>query len=107
MPSFTSIVALEWFITPLFVAILIDVFMRRAQRKQWNRSKLTFILALTALLSAALPVISIFPIYPILFAMRLGIAGYLVSLVLGFGGTYLGTIFGRNIGESIDSLERE
>jgi hypothetical protein len=39
--------------------------------------------------------------------MRLGIAGYLVSLVLGFGGTYLGTIFGRNIGESIDSLERE
>jgi hypothetical protein len=106
-PSFTSIVALEWFITPLFVAILIDVFMRRAQRKQWNRSKLTFILALTALLSAALPMISIYPIFPILFAMQLGIAGYLASIVLGFGGAYLGTIFGRNVGESIDALERE
>ncbi len=106
-PPFTSIVALEWFITPLVVAILIDVLMRRARHKQWPLRKLTFILALTALLSAALPVVAIFPIYPVIFAMRLGIAGYLVSLLLGFAGTYLGTIFGRNVGESIDSLERE
>jgi hypothetical protein len=107
MPTFTSIVALQWFITPLVVAILIDVFMRRARRKQWSQSKLTVILALTALLSAALPVVSIFPIYPVIFAMRLGIAGYLGSLLLGFAGTYLGTVFGRNVGESIDSMERE
>jgi hypothetical protein len=106
-PPFTSIVALEWFFAPLVVAILIDVFMRRARRKQWTLKKLTFILALTALLSGALPVVSIFPIYPVLFAMQLGIAGYLASLLLGFAGTYLGTIFGRNVGESIDSLERE
>jgi hypothetical protein len=106
MPSFTSIVALEWFITPVLVAILIDVFMHRARRKQWTQRKLTFFLAFTALLSAALPVISIFPIYPIVFAMELGIGGYLASLVLGFVGTYLGTVFGRNVGESIDSLER-
>src|SRR5437660_6240819 len=34
-PAFTSIVALEWFLTPLVVAILIDVILRRARRKQW------------------------------------------------------------------------
>jgi hypothetical protein len=106
-PPFTSIVALEWFITPVVVAILIDVFMRRAQRKQWSQRKLTFILALTALLSGALPIISIFPLYPIVLASRLGITGYLASVLLGFAGTYLGTIFGRNVGKSIDSLERE
>jgi hypothetical protein len=106
-PPFTSIVALEWFITPVVVAILIDVFMRRAQRKQWSQRKLTFILALTALLSGALPIISIFPLYPIVLASRLGITGYLASVLLGFAGTCLGTIFGRNVGKSIDSLERE
>ncbi len=105
-PAFTSIVALEWFITPLVVAILIDVIMRRARRKQWSRRKLTLILALTALLSGALPVVFIFPLLPVGLALELGIAGSLASLLLGLAGTYLGTVFGRNVGESIDSLER-
>ena len=106
-PPFTSIVALEWFITPVVVSILIDVFMHRAQRKQWSQRKLTFIFALTALFSGALPIISIFPLYPIVLVSLLGITGYLASVLLGFAGTYLGTIFGRNVGESIDSLERD
>ncbi len=105
-PTFTSIVALEWFITPLVVAILIDVIMRQARRKQWSRSKLTLILALTALLSGALPVVFIFPLFPVVLAVRLGIAGSLASLLLGLAGTYLGTLFGRNVGESMDSLDR-
>ena len=54
-PPFTSVVALEWFLTPLVVAFLIDVFMHRARRKQWSQRKLTLILALTTLLSGALP----------------------------------------------------
>jgi hypothetical protein len=105
-PTFTSIVALEWFITPLVVAILIDVIMRQARRKQWSRSKLTLILALSALLSGALPVVFIFPLFPVVLAVRLGIAGSMTSLLLGLAGTYLGTFFGRNVGESIDSLDR-
>jgi len=36
----------------------------------------------------------------------LGIAGSLASLLLGLAGTSLGVMFGRNVGESIDSLER-
>ena len=106
IPPFTSIVALEWFITPLVVAMLIDVITRRSRRKQWSRSKLTLFLALTALLSGALPVVSIFPLLPVALAVELGLAGSLASLLLGFAGTYLGTLFGRNVGESLDSLER-
>ena len=105
-PPFTSVVALEWFLTPVIVAILIDVIMHRARRKQWPQSKLTPILALTALLSGALPVVFIFPLLPIGLAVQLGIAGSLASVLLGLAGTYLGTFFGRNVGESIDSLER-
>ena len=86
--------------------MLIDVLMRRARRKQWSQSKLTLILALTALLSGALPVVSIFPLFPIVLAVELGIAGSLASLLLGLAGTSLGVMFGRNVGESIDSLER-
>ena len=105
-PPFTSVVALEWFLTPVIVAILIDVIMHRARRKQWSQSKLTPILALTTLLSGALPVVFIFPLLPIGLAVQLGIAGSLASVLLGLAGTYLGTFFGRNVGESIDSLER-
>jgi hypothetical protein len=105
-PPFTSVVALEWFLTPLVVAMLIDVLMRRARRRQWSQRKLTLILALTALLSGALPVVFIFPLLPVALAVQLGIAGSLASLLLGLAGTYLGTMFGRNVGESIDSLER-
>ena len=105
-PAFTSVVALEWFLTPLVVAILIDVFMHRARRKQWSRRKLTLFLALTAELGGALPVVFIYPLLPVALAVQLGIAGSLASVLLGLAGTYLGTIFGRNVGESLDSLER-
>ena len=105
-PPFTSLVALEWFLTPLVVAILIDVIMHRARRKQWSQRKLTLMLALTALLSGTLPVVFIFPLLPVALALQLGIAGSLASLLLGLAGTYLGTVFGRNVGVSINSLER-
>jgi hypothetical protein len=105
-PAFTSIVALQWFLTPLVVAILIDVLIHRARRKQWSRSKLALTLALAALLSGILPVVLIYPLLPVVLPLQLGIAGYLASLLLGLAGTYLGAIFGRNIGESLDSLER-
>jgi hypothetical protein len=105
-PPFTSLVALQWFLTPLVVAILIDVIMHRARRKQWSQRKRTLTLALTALLSGALPVVFIFPLFPLVLPLHLGLAGYLASLLLGLAGAYLGTLFGRNVGESLDSLER-
>jgi hypothetical protein len=105
-PLFTSVVALQWFLTPLVVALLIDVIMHRARGKQWSRRKLALILSLAALLSGVLPVVLIYPLLPVVLPLQLGIVGYLVSVLLGLTGTYLGTVFGRNVGESLDSLER-
>jgi hypothetical protein len=105
-PLFTSVVALQWFLTPLLVAILIDVIMHRASGKQWSRRKLALILSLAALLSGVLPVVFIYPLLPIALPLQLGIIGYLASVLLGLIGTYLGTLFGRNVGETLASLER-
>src|SRR5260221_1749595 len=80
-PPFTSVVALEWFITPLVVAILIVVIMRRARRKQWSRGRLTLILALTALLAGLFPVVSIFPLLPSALPLELGVARALPSVL--------------------------
>lgn len=105
-PPFTSVVALQWFITPLVVAILIDVIVRRAQRKLWSPGKLRLILALTALLSGVLPVIPIFLPLPVALAIQWGPAGFLISAIIGFAGAYLGAFFGRNVGASMSLVER-
>ncbi|HJT58811.1 MAG TPA: hypothetical protein VJ761_20040, partial [Ktedonobacteraceae bacterium] len=77
-----------------------------ARRKQWSSRKLTTILALTALLSSALPVVPILPLLPAGLVLELGIVGYLASVLLGLAATYVGTLLGQKAGESIDSLER-
>ena len=106
-PPSTSIVALEWFLMPLVVAILIDVILRRARRRQWSQRKLALFLVFTTLLAGALPVIPILPIYPLVLILRLGVIGYLASVLLGLVGTSIGTLFGRNVGESLAFLEKE
>jgi hypothetical protein len=105
-PPFTSIVALQWFIAPLVVAILIDVIVHRARGKQWSRRKLALILSVAALLSGVLPVVLIYPLLPVVLPLQLGVVGYLASVLLGLVGAYLGTLFGQKVGESLDSLER-
>ena len=105
-PPFTSVVALEWFITPLVVGVLIDIIMHRSQKKQWSEKRLTLFLTLAALLSGALPIIPIYPLLPAIMALQVGIAGFLVSLLFGLVGSYLGTFFGRNVGKSLKALER-
>ena len=93
-PPGTSIIALRWFLTPLVVALLIDIITRRARRKQWSQRKLILFLAPTALLSGVLPIMLIYPLLPAVLPLQLGIDGYLASVLLGLAGTYVGILFG-------------
>lgn len=102
----TSAVALEWFLTPLLVAFLMDLIVRRAQRKNWSRGKLALILSVIALLSGALPVTAILPVLPVFLVVGWGIVGFLVSNIVGFAGAYLGTLLGRSVGESLSLQEK-
>ncbi|GAC1462715.1 MAG: hypothetical protein PVSMB2_26960 [Ktedonobacteraceae bacterium] len=101
---FTSIVTMEWFIAPIIVAILIDIFMYRAQKKQWSPRKLTLVLALTALI-AGLPAPLFFPWLSFYFFYAYGI-GFVIALLIGSLAACAGVWFGRNVGMSLQTLER-
>ncbi len=100
----TSIVVMEWFIAPVIVAILIDIFMHRAQKKQWSTRKLTLVLASTALI-AGLPTPMFFPWLAVYFFIGYGV-GFVISLLIGLLAAYAGVWLGRNAGMSLQTLER-
>ncbi|GHO85813.1 hypothetical protein [Dictyobacter formicarum] len=101
----TAVVAMEWFIAPLLAAILIDLVMRRARRKQWLSGKQALFLTLASLVSM-LPIMALRPTFFVILLVALGVAGTIVSFVPGVLATYAGMRLGRNIGESISNLER-
>jgi Zn-dependent protease with chaperone function len=85
-----------------------------AHRRGWSRRKLTLILALAALI-ACLPVTIASPLQIIDMIVALGMSGnltllgvdgFLISLLLGVFGTFIGAWFGRRMGESMQQGER-
>ncbi len=100
----TSVVAMEWFIAPIIVAILIDIFMYRAQKNQWSPRKLTLVLAFTALI-AGLPAPLFFPWLAVYFFFGYGI-GFVIALLIGLLATFAGVWLGRNVGTALQTLER-
>ncbi len=100
----TSVVTMEWFLAPIVVAILIDIFMYRAQRKQWSARKVTLVLALTALI-AGLPAPLFFPWFAFYVFYAYGI-GFVIALLIGFLATSVGVWLGRNVGLALQTLER-
>ena len=98
-----SIVALQWVITPVLVAFLTDLVLRRAQTRQWSRRKQTILLVLSTLVTGLLPVIPIIPSLPLLLVLEVGLAGYLPTALLGVGGAWLGILFSRVIRNSVQA----
>ncbi len=103
VPS-TSVVATEWFLFPVVVAVLFDIFVYRAQKNQWSAQKLTLTLALTALI-ACLPAPLFFPWYAFYIFFQYGV-GYIIALLIGLLATYVGVWLGRNVGTTLQTLER-
>ena len=100
----TSVVTMEWFLAPILVAILIDIFIYRAQKQQWSSRKLTLVLVLTALI-AGLPAPLFFPWFAFYVFYAYGI-GFIIALLIGFLATYTGVWLGRNAGMVLQTLER-
>ncbi len=108
------IATLYWPLAPILVAPLVDFFIWQAHRRAWSRRKLTLILALAALI-ACLPVTIASPLQVIDMIVALGMSGtltllgvdgFLISLLLGAFGTFIGAWFGRRMGESMQHGER-
>ncbi len=101
----TSIVALEWFLAPIVVAILIDIVTHRARHNNWSARKVTMTYILIGLIGT-IPMPPIFPIYSLYIVGLFGIGNFVFSLLLGLVGVSLGLWFGQNMGASMHTLER-
>jgi hypothetical protein len=102
-PPPVSIIALQWTITPVLVAFLIDLVLRRAQTRQWSRRKQTLLLVLSTLVAGLLPVVPIIPSLPLILVLEVGLAGYLPTVLLGVGGAWLGICFSRIVSNSVQA----
>lgn len=99
----TAAVALEWPIISLAVALVFDVLVRRARRKNWSDRRLWIVLPLAAIIGGI-------PLVPLVFITieylgGLGF-GFIPSLLIGLLGTFIGTWLGRGMGDVLHVLER-
>jgi hypothetical protein len=100
-----SVVTMElWFLLPIIVAPLIDLFFRLGQRKGWSVRTLMIGCALLALL-ACIPVGILNTDRYIGLILETGTVGIVISMLLGLAGTSIGTWLGRRMGESMQQVE--
>jgi hypothetical protein len=98
-------VALDWPALFIVGAVIIDSVIRRARRGGWSAGRVLLTVAASSLVGF-LPAPLIYPLYPIHVALLTGSVGFIVSLLLGLAGGYVGSWLGRNVGEVLHVLER-
>ena len=76
------VVAIDWPAAFLVAAIISDSILRRAKRRGWSPRKQILIVSASTLIGF-LPIPIISPLYPLYLAGEIGIAGTIVSLLLG------------------------
>ncbi|MBO0783417.1 MAG: hypothetical protein J2P37_31790 [Ktedonobacteraceae bacterium] len=104
--AYLSAVSMQaWPLMPVIIAPLLDVCFALARRLNWSRAATLIALALLSLLSF-FPVFALRPALGLDFIEQLGTIGLLLSLLLGLGGAYLGTLLGRYTGVIMSQEER-
>ncbi len=99
-----AILTFDWPLLPILAALVVDIVTRFAQKRDWSVKRLL-------LTEASLALIGFIPLTlfnPTLFVRlpgRLGIAGFVVSLLLGWGGSLLGAWFGQRTGTALQQVE--
>lgn len=100
-----SLVAFEWPLIPILVAIGIDIIVMIARRRGWSLRKMSIAL-LPVLLLSSLPMVLISPLFSIVLASYIGAVGTIVTVLLGLLGASLGLWFGRRMGATLPQAER-
>ncbi|MBV8694328.1 MAG: hypothetical protein JO125_12185 [Chloroflexi bacterium] len=100
-----AIVTFEDPLLPILGAILIDLCVMLALRRQWSNRRLMITLACAALLGT-IPVVLVDPTYMVnTLAPQLGVIGMILTFLVGLLGTTVGTWFGASIGETMRTLK--
>jgi len=100
-----SIVSVEWPLAPILAAIGIDIIIRQARQRGWSASRLTLSL-LPVILLGSIPVVIYAPTQALTLVGVVGVMGVVVSLLLGLSGAFIGSWFGRRMGEAMQQVER-
>lgn len=100
-----SVVTMEfWFLLPIILAPLIDLFFRLGQHRGWSTRTLMIGCALLSLL-ACIPASILDTGRFIELILEAGTVGVAFSMLLGLVGTSIGTWLGRRMGESMQQIE--
>jgi MFS family permease len=97
-------VARAWPIGVVYSAIALDILRHRAQRKAWSTRKFTLLTALITL-PGFLPIALAIPYIFVGIFLTVGALGFILSVLLGLGGSFVGIWLGERTGESL--LEQE
>ncbi len=101
-----SVVAVRyWPLMLIIIAPLLDVCFSWAKRQNWSNQRQITSFALIALLSF-LPIFALQPAFALEWIGNIGVIGLLISLALGFAGSYLGTRLGQYTGNIMGQGER-
>jgi hypothetical protein len=99
-----AILSFDWPLLPILAALVVDIVTRFAQKRDWSVKRLLLTEATVALIGF-IPLTLFNPMLILRLASRLGIAGFIVSLLLGWGGSLLGAWFGQRTGTALQQVE--
>jgi hypothetical protein len=99
-----AILSFDWPLLPILAALVVDLVTRFAQKRGWSFKRLLLTEATLALVGF-IPLTLANPTIFVKLFTRLGAAGFIVSLVLGWGGSLLGAWFGQRTGNALKQVE--
>ena len=99
------VVSYDWPIFFLVAAILFDIVMYQARKRNWSTRKMLLVLP-AATLIGFLPIPLAYPFLPVYVVELVGVAGSILTLLLGFAGGYAGSWLGLRTGNVIRELEQ-
>jgi hypothetical protein len=99
-----AILSFDWPLLPILAALVVDIVTRFAQKRSWSVKRLLLTEATLALIGF-IPLTLFNPTLILRLPSRLGIAGFIVSLLLGWGGSLLGAWFGQRTGTALQQVE--
>ncbi len=100
-----AIVTFEWPLLPILAAVVIDIVTQIARRKGWSLRRLIITEGTIAIIGFV-PVLLWSPAATLRLFHNLGFVGFIVTLLLGWLGSLLGTWFGQRMGSSMQQVER-
>ncbi len=99
-----AVLSFDWPLLPILAALVIDLVTRFAQNHGWSFKRLMLTEATLAMVGF-IPLTLFNPLLILRLPNRLGIAGFIVSVLLGWGGSLLGVWFGQRTGTALKQVE--